>query len=197
MVLRARRRGRCRRGRLAARQANELPGQASTTALVALAGAQLGQRDGCARSHCASRGRVPRVRSPASDHRADTRGEPLVRLPAAPAAPVGHSCGNAQTSQPEAGPSPPSPAGQPAPAAVPTTAGTRAKGSLTSGTAEQRTAQPTLACADAGYRAVLLPHKAWDDKPITIEDGDKAGNPQRRKALNLSETPTKPALHWS
>ena len=33
--------------------------------------------------------------------------------------------------------------------------------------------------AGAGYRAVLLPYRNWDMKPVTIEDGDSPGDPPK------------------
>jgi hypothetical protein len=33
--------------------------------------------------------------------------------------------------------------------------------------------------ADVGYRAVLLPYKEWDAKPVTIEDAEKSGAPPK------------------
>jgi hypothetical protein len=30
---------------------------------------------------------------------------------------------------------------------------------------------------DIGYRAVLLPYKEWDTKPVSIEDAETPGNP--------------------
>jgi hypothetical protein len=30
-----------------------------------------------------------------------------------------------------------------------------------------------------GFRALLLPYKGWDDKPVTIEDGDSPGDPPK------------------
>jgi hypothetical protein len=33
--------------------------------------------------------------------------------------------------------------------------------------------------ADIGYRAVLLPYKEWDAKPVTIEDGETPGDPPK------------------
>ncbi|MDN3356846.1 hypothetical protein [Actinomadura sp. DC4] len=33
--------------------------------------------------------------------------------------------------------------------------------------------------ADVGYRAVLLPYKGWDAKPVTVEDAETAGDPPK------------------
>ncbi len=33
--------------------------------------------------------------------------------------------------------------------------------------------------ADEGFRAVLLPYKEWDAKPVTVEDGDAPGDPPK------------------
>jgi hypothetical protein len=33
--------------------------------------------------------------------------------------------------------------------------------------------------ADTGYRAVLLPYREWDAKPVTIEDGETPGDPPK------------------
>jgi hypothetical protein len=33
--------------------------------------------------------------------------------------------------------------------------------------------------AGVGYRAVLLPYKEWDTKPVTVEDGDAPGDPPK------------------
>lgn len=47
-----------------------------------------------------------------------------------------------------------------------------------------------------GFRALLLPYKGWDAKPVTIEDGDSPGSPPRVRQFEwaslaeISETPS-------
>lgn len=42
--------------------------------------------------------------------------------------------------------------------------------------------------AGEGYRAVLLPYKAWDSKPVVVEDGEKPSDPPRVTSFQWATT---------